>query len=487
MDNEVGSAAGQGEARARRVIDRCSRCGHCRELLEDSACFFMPRLFALADREAAGGAAITPREMRDLLALCTGCAICPCAFVHTWINEARDAFAQSDGLSRPVRLLENVQRLGRLGGVAPRLANAVVGGCLAPVLKRAVGVHPDRRLPRFPRDNFDTWAKARGLLREPVTSGRKVAYFVGCTARYFFPEVARASVEVLERNGVAVYVPEQKCCGMPAMQEGDRPFTFALARHNVAELMRCVEAGYDIVCSCPSCGYLFKTVLREGAEYSDDYRACVAEASQQAQGDMHAVSQLLASRDAAFTGRANRRAEHGRQGWLLGMVSMKVFADQGYFASLAGLARLRVANHCYDLGEYLGELHAAGELDVGFTALDSRLAYFAPCHQRQQGIGRPWQTLLGLIPEARVDAVGDAFDCCGQSGVMGFKKDHHDQSLRIAARLLDKVREQAPQRLLTDCLSCRLQFEQTLPYPVAHPVEILRAAYGDAARSVDAP
>ena len=80
---------------------------------------------------------------------------------------------------------------------------------------------------------------------------------------------------MLERNGVAVYLPEQKCCGMPTMLEGDREFTFDLARFNVAELARCVSAGFDIVCSCPTCGYLLKSVLREGAQFSEEYRALV--------------------------------------------------------------------------------------------------------------------------------------------------------------------------------------------------------------------
>jgi len=30
---------------------------------------------------------------------------------------------------------------------------------------------------------------------------------------------------------------------------------------------------------------------------------------------------------------------------------------------------------------------------------------------------------------------------------------------------------------VTDCLSCRLQFNQLLPHKVLHPVEILREAY----------
>ena len=42
---------------------------------------------------------------------------------------------------------------------------------------------------------------------------------------------------------------------------------------------------------------------------------------------------------------------------------------------------------------------------------------------------------------------------------------------------MEKIREMRPDRLVTDCLSCRLQFNQLLPVEVVHPVEILRESY----------
>jgi len=264
---------------------------------------------------------------------------------------------------------------------------------------------------------------------------------------------------------------------MPALLEGDRPFTFDLAHFNVDALSRCVEEGFDIVCSCPTCGYLLKTLLRDGAEYSDDYRALVGRLIAETGGDLARVSERLAREDAAFTGRVTRQAAHGRQPWLLGLVPRMVFAGQGYFSRVEGLKRLRVANHTFDLGEYLLMLHRAGEFDAGLGAIGGETAYFAPCHQRQQGIGQPWKELLGLVPDISVASIGDGFDCCGQGGLMGFKRDFHGTSLRIGARLLDKIGAAAHERLATDCLSCRIQFEQALEVTVAHPVELLRESY----------
>lgn len=472
------SANNAAEVRTRKVIERCAGCGHCRDLMDDSSCLFMPQLYRLVDREEAGGGAITSAEMKQLLDLCNICGICPCTPVHIWIREAKDAFVERDGLPAPIRLLENVQLTGKLGGAMPRLANFVLNnGPLSKGLKRVIGIHPERKLPSFPTDGFTDWAQARGLMNMPQTNGRKVAYFAGCTARYYFPEVAKATVEVLERNGVAVYLPEQKCCGMPTLLEGDRAFTFDLARSNVAELVRCVAAGFDIVCSCPTCGHLLKSMLREGAQYSQEYRALVQQMAVQEQGNFEQVSERLTAEDAAFTGRANGASAHGRKPSMLGLTQWKMLSDQGYFAELGGANRLRLANHTYDLGEYLWEMHSAGQLKLELGSVPAHVAYFAPCHQRQQGIGQPWVKLLGLVPELRTEPVGDAFDCCGLGGIMGFKKDFHETSLGIGARLTDKITAAAPERVATDCLSCRLQFQQMLPYQVFHPVEILRESY----------
>jgi glycerol-3-phosphate dehydrogenase subunit C len=40
-----------------------------------------------------------------------------------------------------------------------------------------------------------------------------------------------------------------------------------------------------------------------------------------------------------------------------------------------------------------------------------------------------------------------------------------------------KIQEKSPQAIITDCMSCRLQFNHALPYPVFHPLEILARAY----------
>jgi glycerol-3-phosphate dehydrogenase subunit C len=63
------------------------------------------------------------------------------------------------------------------------------------------------------------------------------------------------------------------------------------------------------------------------------------------------------------------------------------------------------------------------------------------------------------------------------AGIMGFKKEFHSASIEMGGRLMAKIKEMHPQRLITDCLSCRLQFNQLTSYPVVHPIEILKESY----------
>ena len=48
----------------------------------------------------------------------------------------------------------------------------------------------------------------------------------------------------------------------------------------------------------------------------------------------------------------------------------------------------------------------------------------------------------------------------------------------VCRHLMNKIRGIDPDRIVTDCLSCRLQFSQPLPFPVSHLIEVLRDAYG---------
>ncbi len=62
----------------------------------------------------------------------------------------------------------------------------------------------------------------------------RVALFVTCLVDLFRPSVGFAALELLERSGVTVTVPEGlTCCGQPAYNTGDRETAIELARRTV--------------------------------------------------------------------------------------------------------------------------------------------------------------------------------------------------------------------------------------------------------------
>jgi glycerol-3-phosphate dehydrogenase subunit C len=466
------------EKLARRVVDLCADCETCRDLMADEPCRFFPRLFQLHDRERAERRTIASAELRGLLDLCNMCGLCTCPDVRAGIMEAKGAFVARDGLRPALRLLEDVERVARIGGAAPRIANLLLRrGPASALPRRLLGIHPDRALPAFPPEPFSAWAARRGLHRKPPGTARKVAYFTGCTAQYLFPGVARAAVEVLERNGVSVFVPEQKCCGMPSMLEGDRPFTFALVEWNLRRLREAVEDGFDVVCSCPTCGYMLKKVLLDGAFFSQEYQGAFRRALSEARAAPGQVPDGMAPACLGIGADATAPSPRCRPPEGLAHVASGALRDEGYFRSLSGLDRIALASHTYDLGEYLQDLDRRGELRRPANLSLERASYFAPCHLKEQNIGAPWFDLLRLAPGASLRKVGGALDCCGMGGIMGLKREFHESSLAMGERLMQAIRATSPERLVTDCLSCRIQFQQALPYRVLHPVEVLAEAY----------
>ncbi len=448
---------------ARKVVNDCADCDVCRFLM-DTDCLVFPELYRLNDKEVETGQKITSEELRNLVDLCNFCALCPCPPVRADIVEAKTRFIDRDGLKYGVRTLEDVERVAKLCGAYPRLTNKLLSGqTTGSLFKMAAGIHKDRKIPEFPEQNFPLWARDQGLTeRHHGQKDQKVAYFAGCTANYLFPEVPRAVVDVLRINDIDVYFPEQKCCGMPSLLEGDRQLTLKFVRANMDFLAEVVQDGYDIVCSCPTCGFMLRSILKEGAYYSTAYQDSVSDDAEYIQIPV---------------GKATHNPQRNQFKFIKKSIYGNLFRDDGYFSSVDPLKRIMVAENTFDLGDYLVNLHRLGKLKASLTNIPGRIVYYPPCHLREQNIGRPYLDLLKLIPGISLEPIDDVMDCCGMAGIMGFKKEFHESSLHLGQGLMEKIKQVNPQLLVTDCLSCRLQFDQLLPYPVSHPIEVLIESY----------
>jgi glycolate oxidase iron-sulfur subunit len=80
----------------------------------------------------------------------------------------------------------------------------------------------------------------------------RVGYFASCGFSFQFPEVVEATLRVLARNGCAITVLDNTCCGRPAHSYGDLDAARDIAKKNVDRLAGAM--GLDaIVSECGSC------------------------------------------------------------------------------------------------------------------------------------------------------------------------------------------------------------------------------------------
>lgn len=156
--------------------------------------------------------------------------------------------------ARRLRFLQNsgLQKFGRASGIL-KLTRLAEIEALAP-----------RFDERFYFEEFGQTFPAVGEVR-----GR-VAFLAGCVASVAFAELNRATVRVLQQNGVEVFVPqEQGCCGALHAHAGFRDQARELARNNIRVML---DAKFDaIVTNAAGCGSTMKEygdLLEHDQEFS---------------------------------------------------------------------------------------------------------------------------------------------------------------------------------------------------------------------------
>jgi glycerol-3-phosphate dehydrogenase subunit C len=253
------------DAELRRVYDICSGCRRCLPL-----CPSFKVLFDRLDTDAVDGDVekLPARDVKEVVDLCFQCKLCynhcPYTPPHRWqvdfprlMLRSRSAEARQRGVTLQDRFLGNTGLVGKLGSLSAPLSNWA--SSLAPqraLMQAVVGIHKDRQLPPFHRETFSAWFDRR----KPAAfkPRARVALFATCSVEFNDPATGRAAVAVLERNGVDVSLPAQRCCGMPYLDGGAVKEAKALIAENVASLAAAVRQGLLIVVPGPTCSYMLK-------------------------------------------------------------------------------------------------------------------------------------------------------------------------------------------------------------------------------------
>jgi glycolate oxidase iron-sulfur subunit len=182
---------------------------------------------------------------KDRLATCTGCLACEsvCASgvpFSVIIQAAREQAVQESGCGVIATVVAAALK-------RPALMRSLAW--LAPVVLHYSGETVSEK------EKTDKTTGRRG--DRPKKRNGTVAFFPGCAARYFQPDIEHAVVAVLKALGYEVVVPEDvQCCGRPYLSLGDRAAAEKLAVKN-AKVLSSLDAD-AILTACASCGLTFK-------------------------------------------------------------------------------------------------------------------------------------------------------------------------------------------------------------------------------------
>jgi FAD/FMN-containing dehydrogenase/Fe-S oxidoreductase len=156
-----------------------------------------------------------------------------------------------------------IDEWAKLGSYAPRTANFLSNLSLT---RKALGLAPERQMPKLATVNFQQWARWRRV------SAGNVVLWPDTFNNYYKPETSQAAWEVLTHAGFSVIVPQSHvCCGRPLYDFGMLDKAKLYLQRIMHVLASEIDAGLPIVVLEPSCASVFRDELRN--LFPDDARA----------------------------------------------------------------------------------------------------------------------------------------------------------------------------------------------------------------------
>ncbi|MEZ6071091.1 MAG: FAD-linked oxidase C-terminal domain-containing protein [Pirellulales bacterium] len=258
---------------ALQAIRDCNGCGHCRTRSVEAR---MCPIFRFAPAEESSprakanllrgmmtgelsGETLAGDEFKTVVDKCVHCHMCrldcPASVdIPRLMLEARAAQVAAHGFVLSDWFFSRIDRVAAWGSRLSPFSNLAIENPTARwVLEKLFGVAARRKLPRFSRRSFIRQAAERGLDQPTREDVPKVLLLVDTFANYSDPQLAMAMTEVLDHNGVSVYVPKwQRCSGMSLLTTGALEEARELAAAQLPRLAEAVRMGYEIVSTEPS-------------------------------------------------------------------------------------------------------------------------------------------------------------------------------------------------------------------------------------------
>jgi glycerol-3-phosphate dehydrogenase subunit C len=150
-----------------------------------------------------------------------------------------------------------------------------------------------------------------------------------------------------------------------------------------------------------------------------------------------------------------------------------------------------VAEAMFDPFEYLIARDKDALLKRDFNTPLGKVSYHIPCHSRVQNIGQKTREVLEWIPDTSVNTVER---CTGHDGTWGVKAEYFETSMKIGRPVFRQMAQNEPDYISSDCpiagraiLQGIEQGQKQSHARKAHPLTLLRIAYGLSDADVSAP
>jgi Fe-S oxidoreductase len=146
---------------------------------------------------------------------------------------------------------------------------------------------------------------------------------------------------------------------------------------------------------------------------------------------------------------------------------------------------LAVRDAMFDPFEYFVARRKDGLLRTDFVTSLGKVSYHIPCHSRVQNMGQKTREMLESVPGTQVTTVER---CAGHDGTWGVKTEYFENSMKIGRPVFRQMAEPGtdgagPDYVSSDCPIAARHImqgmaEQAKPAQKAHPLSLLKKAYG---------
>jgi FAD/FMN-containing dehydrogenase/Fe-S oxidoreductase len=263
------------------AVELCNGAGVCRKKNEGTMC--PSYMVTLEDQHSTRGRANLMREILssklpadeftredlyetlDLCLECKGCkAECPSNVDMAKLKyEFLAHYNEANGTPLRARMFANIHAMSKAASIWPSMANwTLTNPMIRRAMDRFVRIDARRKLPLFAHQTFESWfakrSKSQTRNSEGQLSSGKVVFFHDTFINYNYPEIGKATVQLLEAAGYQVCLAERKCCGRPMISKGLAEAARENANFNIRRLHSFVESGHSIVGCEPSCILTFR-------------------------------------------------------------------------------------------------------------------------------------------------------------------------------------------------------------------------------------